>query len=87
MTKKTVVVDLVRDDRRPFSFNVEAPKYGDHVGVGVIGPSRVVRFGLQNAAKVASLFPATEVIIATIQSKDLGSQAICGAGSGGMGDM
>jgi chaperonin GroEL len=83
----TVVVDLVRDNPRPFGSKVEAPKYGDLVGEGVIGPSKVVRFALQNAAKAASLFRATEVMIAAIQGKDLEAQAICGAGSGGMGDM
>lgn len=85
--KRTEKADLVREDRRPFGFNVEAPKYGDPVWKGEIGPSKVAGFALQNVAKAASYFPAPEVRIAPIQSKDLDSHAICGASSGGMGDM
>ncbi len=82
-----VVVDVVKNGRGSFGFNAETEKYGDLVEEGVIDPTKVVRFALQNAASVASLLLTTEAMIAEIQRKDLNSQAISGRGAGGMGDM
>ena len=82
-----VVVDLVKNGRGSFGFNAETEKYGDLVEEGVIDPTKVVRFALQNAASVASLLLTTEAMIAEIKGKDLNSQPISGRGAGGMGDM
>jgi chaperonin GroEL len=59
------------------------------VEAGVMDPTKVVRFALQNAASVASLMLSTEAIIAEKpKKKDLPMTGGGGMGGrGGMNDM
>jgi chaperonin GroEL len=57
---------------------------------GIIDPTKVVRFALQNAASVASVKLTTEAMIAEKPSKDDGGPGAGmppGGGMGGMGGM
>ena len=64
----------------------ETEQYCDMVEAGVMDPTKVVRFALQNAASVASLMLSTEAIIAEKpKKKDLPMTG--GGGMGGMGGM
>ncbi|ROQ90865.1 chaperonin GroEL [Desulfosoma caldarium] len=60
----SVVVEKVRAGEGPFGFNAEKEVYEDLIAAGVIDPTKVVRFALQNAASVASLLLTTEAMIA-----------------------
>jgi len=60
----SVVVERVRNENGAFGFNAETETYGDLVDVGVIDPTKVVRFALQNAASVAALMLTTEAMVA-----------------------
>ncbi|MEJ5348999.1 MAG: chaperonin GroEL [Desulfosoma sp.] len=60
----SVVVERVREGEGAFGFNAEKEIYEDLIAAGVIDPTKVVRFALQNAASVASLLLTTEAMIA-----------------------
>lgn len=84
----SVVVARVKDATGSFGFNAETEEYGDLVEEGVIDPTKVVRFALQNASSVASLLLTTEAMIAELPVKGQAGPAMPGGGmGGGMGDM
>jgi chaperonin GroEL len=66
----SVVVDRVKNEKGAQGFNAETEKYEDLVKAGVIDPTKVVRFALQNAASVASLLLTTEAMVAEKPKKD-----------------
>jgi chaperonin GroEL len=66
----SVVVDRVKNEKGAFGFNAESEKYEDLTKSGVIDPTKVVRFALQNAASVASLLLTTEAMVAEKPKKE-----------------
>jgi chaperonin GroEL len=80
-----VVVDKVRNGTGNFGYNARSGEYGDLVAMGVIDPTKVTRFALQNAASVASLLLTTEAMVAEIPKKE--KPAPAGGPGGGMGGM
>ncbi|MGD9022962.1 MAG: chaperonin GroEL [Deltaproteobacteria bacterium] len=60
----SVVLGRVIEGKDAFGFNVESEKYEDLVVAGVIDPTKVTRFALQNAASVAGLLLTTEAAVA-----------------------
>jgi chaperonin GroEL len=65
-----VVVQRVKDKDGAFGFNAEKERYEDLVTAGVIDPTKVVRYALQNAASVASLLLTTEAMVAEKPKKE-----------------
>jgi chaperonin GroEL len=53
-----------------FGFNAQTEEYEDLVKAGVIDPTKVTRFALQNAASVASLMLTTEALVAEKPRKE-----------------
>src|SRR5215813_12359457 len=51
----SVVLNKVVEGKGTFGFNAQSEDYGDLVQMGVIDPTKVVRFALQNASSVAGL--------------------------------
>jgi len=51
----SVVVEKVRELKTNSGFNAETGKYVDMIEAGIIDPTKVVRFAIQNASSVASL--------------------------------
>jgi len=82
----SVVVERVKGEKGAFGFNAETETYEDLTKAGVIDPTKVVRFALQNAASVASLLLTTEAMIAEKPKKTEATPPMPGGG-GGMGDM
>ena len=82
----SVVVDQVKKEKGSIGFNAETEKYEDLMEAGVIDPTKVVRFALQNAASVAGLMLTTEVMVAEKpeEKKDMPAMPP-GGGMGGMG--
>jgi len=81
----SIVVEKVKHQAGNFGFNANTGEYTDMMEAGIIDPTKVVRFALQNAASVASLLLTTEAMIADAPQKK-------GAGMPGgmppdMGDM
>ncbi len=60
----SVVVQKVKDGKDGYGFNAEKGEYEDLFKAGVIDPTKVVRFALQNAASVSGLLLTTEAMVA-----------------------
>src|SRR5438034_345020 len=82
----SVVVNKVVEGKGNFGFNAQTGDYGDLVEMGVIDPTKVARFALQNAASVAGLMLTTDAMVAELPKDDKGGGGM-GGGMGGMGDM
>jgi chaperonin GroEL len=59
----SVVLNKVLDGQDDFGFNAATEAYENLLAAGVIDPTKVVRFALQNAASVAGLMLTTEAMI------------------------
>jgi chaperonin GroEL len=60
----SVVVQKVKEGKGAFGFNAETGVYEDLIEAGIIDPTKVTRFALQNAASVAGLLLTTEAMVA-----------------------
>jgi chaperonin GroEL len=78
----SIVVNKVSEGTGAFGFNAATGQYEDLFKAGVIDPTKVSRFALQNASSVASLMLTTEAMVAE-RPKDKEESA--GAGGHGMG--
>jgi chaperonin GroEL len=84
----SVVVNKVVEGKGNYGFNAATGEYGDMVEMGVLDPTKVTRFALQNAASVAGLMLTTDAMVAELPKDDkpMGGGGGMG-GMGGMGDM
>jgi len=76
----SVVVQRVREGSGNFGYNAANGDYGDMVEMGILDPTKVTRYALQNASSVAGLMITTECMIAELPQAD-------GAAAGGGADM
>ena len=60
----SIVVEKVKESNGTNGFDAETEQYVDMLQAGIIDPTKVARFALQNAASVASLLLTTEAMIA-----------------------
>jgi len=60
----SVVLNKVLEGKDDYGFNAASETYENLLGAGVIDPTKVVRFALQNAASVSGLMLTTEAMIA-----------------------
>ena len=87
----SVVVNKVQSLKGNSGYNAATDEYGDMIEMGILDPTKVVRYALQNAASVAGLLITTEAMIADAPADkaapampDMGGM---GGGMGGMGRM
>jgi chaperonin GroEL len=81
----SIVVEKVKDKKGSFGFNAATDEYEDLVKAGVIDPTKVTRFALQNAASVASLMLTTQCMVAEKPKKESSMPPMPpGGGYGGM---
>jgi chaperonin GroEL len=78
-----VVLNKVREGKDDFGFNAATEIYENLVAAGVIDPTKVTRFAIQNAASVAGLMLTTEAMISEKPEKKKGGSALP---AGGMDD-
>jgi len=84
----SVVVEKVRARKSAFGFNAETLEYEDLMKAGIIDPTKVTRFALQNAASVSALLLTTEAMVAEKPEEKPEMPAMPpGGGMGGMGGM
>jgi len=87
----SVVVSQVRQAEGNYGYNAATGEYGDMVELGIIDPTKVTRFALQNAASVAGLMITTEAMVADRPAPEGAAPAGGGmpdmGGMGGMGGM
>jgi chaperonin GroEL len=84
----SIVVNKVRELEGENGYNAAKNKYENLVNSGVIDPTKVVRYALQNASSIAGLMLTTEALVAELPEKD--DKKGGGAPGGmppGMGDM
>src|SRR3954462_5322101 len=88
----SVVLNKVLEGKDNFGYNAQTAEFGDLVQMGVIDPTKVVGFALQNAASVASLVLTTAAMVAERVDEEKaggheGGMPGMGGGMGGMGGM
>jgi chaperonin GroEL len=64
-----MVVAKVRDLESEHGFNARSEQYENLTESGVIDPTKVVRFAIQNASSIAGLMLTTEAVVAEIPEK------------------
>ncbi|MBI5552037.1 MAG: chaperonin GroEL [Desulfobacterales bacterium] len=69
----SIVLRQVLDGQGSFGFNAETGTYEDLIAAGIVDPTKVTRFALQNAASVAGLLMTTEAMIADKPEEDSSS--------------
>jgi chaperonin GroEL len=84
----SVIVERLKSEKGSFGFDAFKEEFTDMIKAGIIDPTKVVRFALQNAASVASLLITTEAMIAEKPKRESPMPAMPpGGGMGGMGGM
>ncbi|MBI2753933.1 MAG: chaperonin GroEL [Betaproteobacteria bacterium] len=81
----SVVLNKVVEGKSNFGYNAQTMEFGDLVDMGVIDPTKVVRFALQNASSVAGLMLTTDAMVAELVEEKKGGHPH--GGMGGMGGM
>jgi len=66
----SVVVQRVMEGEGSFGFNAETGTYENLIKAGIVDPTKVTRFALQNAASVAGLLMTTEAMVAEKPKKE-----------------
>jgi chaperonin GroEL len=81
----SIVVNKVKELENPeHGYNAQTDRYENLVAAGVIDPTKVVRYALQNAASIAGLLLTTEALISELPEK---AENRNGGGMPGMGDF
>jgi chaperonin GroEL len=60
----SVIVEKAKEGKDAFGYNAETGQFEDLLKAGIIDPTKVTRFALQNASSVASLLLTTEAMVA-----------------------
>jgi chaperonin GroEL len=79
-----VVVDKVRSSEENTGFDAGKEEYVDMFKSGIVDPTKVTRFALQNASSIAGLLLTAEAMIAELPEE---KPAAAGGGHPGMGGM
>ena len=82
----SVILNKVADGKGNFGYNAQTGEFGDMVEMGILDPTKVTRYALQNAASIAGLMITSEAMVAEAPKKDAGGGGDHGHG-GGMGGM
>ena len=85
----SVVVNNVRAGTGNYGYNAANGEYGDMVALGILDPTKVTRYALQNAASIAGLMITTEAMVGELSKQEAsgGGHDHGGGGMGGMGSM
>ncbi len=81
-----IVVQKVKEGKTNFGYDVSQDSYVDMISAGIIDPTKVARFALQNASSIASLLLTTEAMVTDKPEKEDRMPAMP-PGGGGMGGM
>ncbi len=84
----SVVLNNVAGGTGNYGYNAANGEYGDMVAFGILDPTKVTRYALQNAASIAGLMITTECMVAEAPKKEAaGGGGGHDHGGGGMGGM
>ncbi|MGH9491324.1 MAG: chaperonin GroEL [Terriglobales bacterium] len=83
-----IIVGKIKESKESsYGFNAQTETFEDLVKAGVIDPTKVTRFALQNAASIAGLMLTTEALVADIPEEKKDAMPAGAGGMGGMGGM
>ncbi len=82
----SVVLNAVVKGKGNYGFNAATGEYGDMIEMGILDPTKVTRYALQNAASVSGLLLTTEAMVAEKPKNESPSTPDM-SGMGGMGGM
>ena len=83
----SVVVERVKKEKETMGLDAGSEKYVDMLEAGIIDPTKVTRYALQNAASVAGLMLTTEVMVTEIPEDKKAPAGGHQHGGGGMEGM
>ncbi len=84
----SVVLNAVAEGEGNYGYNAASGEFGDMIESGILDPTKVTRFALQNAASVSGLLLTTEAMVAEAPKDDAPAPAMPDMGGmGGMGGM
>ncbi len=83
----SVVLNAVAKGKGNFGYDASTGEYGDMIELGILDPTKVTRFALQNAASVAGLLLTTEAMVAEAPKDEAAPPMPDMGGMGGMGGM
>ena len=84
----SVVLNEVLNGKGNFGYNAATNEYGDMVEMGIVDPTKVTRYALQNAASVTGLLLTTEAMVTDAPQDDAPVAPMPDMGGmGGMGGM
>jgi chaperonin GroEL len=81
----SVVLNAVAEGKGNYGYNAATGEYGDMIEAGILDPTKVTRYALQNAASVSGLLLTTEAMVADAPQDDAGGPPM--PDMGGMGGM
>ena len=82
----SVVLNAVAEGKGNYGYDAATGEYGDMIALGILDPTLVTRYALQNAASVSGLLLTTEAMVAEAPKEDAPAMPDMG-GMGGMGGM
>jgi len=84
----SVVLNAVAAGEGNYGYNAATGEYGDMIESGILDPTKVTRYALQNAASVSGLLLTTEAMVADAPKDEAAAPAMPDMGGmGGMGGM
>ena len=84
----SVVLNAVAEGTGNYGYNAATGDYVDMIDAGILDPTKVTRFALQNAASVSGLLLTTEAMVADAPQDEAAAPAMPDMGGmGGMGGM
>jgi chaperonin GroEL len=85
----SVVLNAVVAGEGNYGYNAASGEYGDMIEAGILDPTKVTRYALQNAASVSGLLLTTEAMVADAPQDEAGGAPAMPdmGGMGGMGGM
>ncbi len=83
----SVVLNKVVENKGNYGYNAQTGEYGDMIEMGILDPTKVVRYALQNAASISGLLLTTEAMVAEAPKDDAAPAMPDMGGMGGMGGM
>ncbi len=83
----SVILNKVAEGKGNYGYNAATGAFGDMVELGILDPTKVTRYALQNAASIAGLMITTEAMVAEAPKKEESHGGHGGGGGGGMGGM
>ena len=84
----SVILNEVAKGKANFGYNAATNEYGDMVEMGIVDPTKVTRYALQNAASVTGLLLTTEAMVTDAPQGDAPVAPMPDMGGmGGMGGM